>query len=335
MVVRIGVIGTGMIGQDHIRRIDEVLSGCVVVAVTDVDAVKAREVAEARPGLRVHATGEEVVADPGVDAVVVTSWGPTHEQYVLASIAAGKPVFCEKPLAESAQDCLNILGAEQATGRRWVQVGYMRRYDAAYRALKAVVDSGEIGAPLMVHCAHRNPSVPGHYRKEMMITDTAVHEIDAMRWLLGEEITGTQVLVPRQSANGGELQDPLILLLTMESGAIVDVEISVNIRYGYDVRGEVVGENGTAALGEASPVLVRRNGQFSGNVPADWRERFVRAYDTEIQEWVDGVAAGRAATGPSSWDGYAAAAVSEASLEALRSGARVDIKLVDKPSLYV
>ena len=334
MVVRIGVIGTGMIGQDHIRRIDEVLSGCEVTAVTDVDPAKAQQVADARPGVTVHATGEQVVADPAVDAVVVTSWGPTHEQYVLASIAAGKPVFCEKPLAESAQDCVNILDAEVATGRKWVQVGYMRRYDEAYRALKAVLDSGDIGAPLIVHCAHRNPSVPGHYRKEMMITDTAVHEIDLMRWLLGEEIVSTQVLVPRKSVNGGELQDPLILLLTMAGGAIVDVEISVNIRYGYDVRGEVVGEFGTASLGEASPVTVRREGRFSGHVPADWRERFIRAYDTEIQEWVDGVAAGRQPTGPSAWDGYAAAVVSEAGLEALRSGARVDVKLADKPSLY-
>ena len=335
MVIRIGVIGTGMIGQDHIRRINEVLSGCVVAAVTDVDSAKAQEVADARPGVTVHATGEDVIADPDVDAVVITSWGPTHEQYVIASIAARKPVFCEKPLAESSHDCVNIIEAEAATGRRWVQVGYMRRYDAAYRALKAVVDSGEIGAPLMVHCVHRNPSVPGHYRKEMMITDTAVHEIDAMRWLLGEEIASAQVLVPRKSANGGDLQDPLILLLTMESGVIVDVEISVNIRYGYDVRGEVVGENGTAALGESSPVTVRRDGQYRGHIPVDWRERFIRAYDTEIQDWVNGVAAGRQPTGPSAWDGYVAAVVSDAGLEALSSGARVDIKLADKPALYM
>src|SRR4051812_22998166 len=184
MVIRIGVIGTGMIGQDHIRRINEVVSGCVVAAVTDVDPAKAQEVADARPGVTVHATGEEVVADPDVDAVVVTSWGPTHEEFVLASIAAGKPVFCEKPLATTQEACLRILDAEATAGRRLVQVGYMRRYDAGYRALKEVVDSGSIGAPLVVHCAHRNPSVPGYYAKESAISDTAVHEIDVVRWLL-------------------------------------------------------------------------------------------------------------------------------------------------------
>jgi len=341
MTVRIGVIGVGMIGQDHIRRLNRVVAGAQVVALTDVDPAKAQQVAtqfgSATP-IRVHVTGQDVVSDDEVDAVVVCSWGPTHEEYVLASIAAGKPVFCEKPLAETQEACLRIIAAEVAVGRRLVQVGYMRRYDPGYRALKDVVDSGTIGAPLMVHCAHRNPSVPGHYTKDMAITDTAVHEIDTMRWLLGEEIVGTQVLTPRRSRLGGELQDPLLILFELENGAIVDLEVSVNIRYGYDIRSEVVGEEGTAALGDAAPVVVRREGAFSSPVPADWRERFLRAYDVEFQEWVDAVAtggqSGRSDQAASAWDGYAAAAVSEAALEALRSGTKTSVKLADKPGLY-
>ena len=333
MTVRVGVIGVGMIGQDHIRRLTQVLAGGSVVAVTDVDPARAQEVAGRVPGVRVHGTGQEVIADPQVDAVLVTSWGPTHEEYVLAAIAAGKPVFCEKPLADTQEACLRIIDAEVAAGRRLVQVGYMRRYDAGYRALKEVVGSGDIGAPLIMHCAHRNPSVPGYYTKESAITDTAVHEIDVVRWLLGEEITATRVLTPRRSRHGGDLQDPLIVLFETESGVIVDVEVSVNIRYGYDIRGEVVGEDGTAALGDSSPVLVRRDGGVTGRVPADWRERFIRAYDVEFQEWIDGVAAGTP-SGPSSWDGYAAAAVADAALEAMRSGERITVKLAAKPGLY-
>jgi myo-inositol 2-dehydrogenase/D-chiro-inositol 1-dehydrogenase len=332
-MLKAGVIGTGMIGQDHIRRMSRVLSGVRVTAVTDVDADTARAVAEPI-GAAVHATGEDLITDAEVDAVVVCSWGPTHEQYVLASIAAGKPVFCEKPLATTQEACLRIVEAEVAHGSRLVQVGYMRRYDAAYRALKKVVDGGAIGAPLMMHCAHRNPSVPAYYEKESAIVDTAVHEIDMVRWMFGEEIRAARVLIPRKSANGGDLQDPLLFILETDSGILVDVEISVNIRYGYDIRGEIVGEQGTAALGELSPISVRRSARLETPVPADWRERFVLAYDVEFQEWIDSIAAGGAPLGPSAWDGYAAAVVSDAGVEALRGGNRVEVHLAEQPKLY-
>ncbi|MEU7901392.1 Gfo/Idh/MocA family oxidoreductase [Actinoplanes sp. NPDC049118] len=334
MTLRVGVIGTGMIGRDHIRRMTTVLAGVTVAAVTDVDVETAKKVAEGLPGAVLHATGEELIADPAVDAVVVCSWGPTHEQYVCASVAAGKPVFCEKPLATTQDACRRIVEAEVAAGRRLVQVGYMRRYDAAYRALKRVVDSGRIGTPLMMHCAHRNADVPSFYEKESAITDTAVHEIDMVRWMFGEEITAARVLIPRKSRNGGPLQDPLLLILEMAGGALVDVEISVNIRYGYDIRGEVVGEDGTAALGDLSPVLVRSAGQAATPVPVDWRERFLLAYDVELQEWIDSIALGGAPQGPSAWDGYAAAVVSDSGVEALRTGARVPVTLAPRPALY-
>lgn len=333
MTVRVGVIGVGMIGQDHIRRLTHVLSGVEVSAVTDVDLDRAKSVADGVPQATAVSTGEELIADDAVDAVVVCSWGETHETYVLAALEAGKPVFCEKPLATTQEACQRILAAETALGRRLVQVGYMRRYDAAYRALREVVHSGDIGDPLLMHCTHRNPSVPDYYRKESAITDTAVHEIDMVRWMFDEEIAATSVLVPRKSRNGGDLQDPLVLLLEMASGVLVDVEISVNIRYGYDIRGEVVAENGTASLGEASPVRVRREGLTSDRVPADWRERFIRAYDVELQEWVDAVTTG-GPLGPSSWDGYAAAVVSDAALEALRTGDRTTVQLPARPALY-
>jgi len=335
MTVHIGVIGTGMIGQDHIRRLTTVLAGSRVVAVSDVDAERAATVAAAlsRPA-RVYPDGADLIAADKVDAVLVTSWGPTHEQYVLAAIAAGKPVFCEKPLATTQAACLRILDAEVAAGRRGVQVGYMRRYDAGYQAMKAVLDAGDIGAPLLVHSRHRNPSVPGHYAREDAVTDTAVHDFDIVRWLLGEEYAAVTVLRPRRGRHGGDLQDPLFMVLETSGGTLVDVETSVNIRYGYDIRCEIVGEDGTVALADRGPVVVRREGAYAGRVPADWRERFAGAYDAELRDWVGAVAAGRAGAGPSAWDGYAAAVVSDAALQALHDGTRVGVRMVDQPDLY-
>src|SRR5712671_6640112 len=153
MAYKVGIIGTGAIGVEHARRINQRVGGAGVVAVTDIDGKRAKEFA-AGIGARALSTGRDVIAATDVDVVVVTSWGPTHAEYVLASIAAGKPVFCEKPLATTAEACWRIAEAEMKAGRRLVQVGFMRRYDPAYRALKQAVGAGSVGAPLLMHLAH-------------------------------------------------------------------------------------------------------------------------------------------------------------------------------------
>ncbi|AEV83809.1 inositol 2-dehydrogenase [Actinoplanes sp. SE50] len=331
--VRVGVIGTGLIGRDHIRRMATGMSAISVVAVADVDLVLASRVA-ASVGAEVFTDGLDLIASPRVDAVVICSWGRTHERYVLAAIAAGKPVFCEKPLATSQHACLRIVEAEVAHGSRLVQVGYMRRYDPAYRAVKRVLDSGVIGAPLMMHCAHRNAGVPSFYEPENTITDTAVHEIDMVRWMFGAEVTAVRVLRPRASRNAGVLPDPSLLLLELANEVLVDVEISVNARYGYDIRGEILGEDGTVSLGDPGLIAVRRAGRLASPVPEDWRERFGPAYDIELREWADSLVGGGEAGGPGAWDGYAASVVSDAAVRALRTAERIPVSLVDRPKLY-
>jgi myo-inositol 2-dehydrogenase / D-chiro-inositol 1-dehydrogenase len=334
VTVNIGIIGVGMIGQDHAGRLASVLSGARVAAVADADVDRAAAVARSLPGAQALASGHEVIGSETVDAVVVTSWGPTHEEFVLAAIEAGKPVFCEKPLAPAPDACLRIVEAEMAAGRRLVQVGFMRRYDRGYRALKRAVDDGVIGAPLLVHCAHRNPAVPETFTSDMPVTDAAVHEMDISRWLLGDEVAAVSVLAPRRTRHAAtHLQDPQVLLMETAAGVHIDVEVFVNCQYGYDIRCELVGETGTVSLANPAPVAVRGAGSAAEPVPADWRERFAGAYDTELQEWVNSVRAGQA-TGPSSWDGYAVAAVSGAALTALESGQRTVVVMKDRPPFY-
>jgi len=333
MTLKLGVIGTGNIGQDHIRRITQALSGAVVVAVSDIDGERAQKVAQGIGG-RAEATGQAVIAAKDVDAVLVTSFGATHEEFVLAAIAAGKPVFCEKPLATTAAACKRILDAEVAFGKRLVQVGFMRRYDAGYRMLKALVDQGGIGAPLIAHCAHRNPAVGDDYTTPMAITDTVIHEIDTMRWLLNDEYVSAQVVYPRKTSRASKhLADPQIVMLETATGIRIDVEVFVNALYAYDIQCELVGETGVARLPEPASVLLRSEARLGTELLTDWKKRFIASYDVELQEWINSVASGQI-SGPSSWDGYAAAVTADACVESQGSGRIIPIKLGARPALY-
>jgi len=335
MTLKIGVIGVGAIGEDHIRRITKTLSGAKIVAVTDVNAEQAANVVK-NQGLdaKVYADGHALIAASDVDAVLVTCWGPAHEEFVLGAIAAGKPVFCEKPLATTADGCMRIVEAEVKHGKRLVQVGFMRPYDAGYRALKEVITAGKIGAPLMLHCAHRNPSVGDSYKTDMAITDTLIHELDVLRWLINDDYASVQVIFPKTTSKASShLKDPQIVLIETVSGIRIDVEIFVNCQYGYDIVCEVVGETGVAKLPEPASVLMRSDAKLSETILTDWKERFIAAYDVELQGFINSVTAGEP-DGPSAWDGYAAAVAADACVEAQQSLAIVPVVMKERPAFY-
>jgi len=333
MALRIGVVGAGQMGRYHIERLAGSVPDAEVVAVSDVYVEGARQVADA-VGARAYSDGHELVADDRVEAVLIASPGPTHEEFTLACLAADKPVLCEKPLAPTIDACLRVLEAEAAKPRRLVQVGFMRRYDPGFRGLKEGLDRGQVGQALLLHCRHRNAAVPPGFTSDMMITDSVVHDIDVTRWLLGQEIVAATVFKARPSSLAPEgLQDPQMVMMETSDGVLVDVESFVTCKFGYDIRYELVGETGTLALGEHAGVQVRAEGGHHGPIPADYRERFGAAYQNELQEWVAGVLKGEV-TGPSAWDGYATTAVAEAAVASQTKGDRVAVELVDRPALY-
>jgi myo-inositol 2-dehydrogenase / D-chiro-inositol 1-dehydrogenase len=331
---RIGVIGAGAMGSSHCRMIARAVSGAALAAVSDADTARAGRVAREAGDARVHDDPHALIGDPEVDAVVIASSDATHEGFVLACLEAEKPVLCEKPLAPTAGASLSVVEAEAAIGRRLVQIAFMRRYDSGYVAMKQRLDAGRVGAALMVHCAHRNAGTPHGFTSEMLITSSATHEFDLTRWLLGQEVVAATVLVPRSSSLVPDgVRDPQLIVLETDEGVLVDVEVFVNARYGYDIRCELVGESGTLTLAPPAGVEIRGEGADGREVDDDFRARFVDAYRVQLQAWVDGLAGGRA-DGPSAWDGYAAAAVADACIASLRSGQRTAVALAPKPALY-
>jgi myo-inositol 2-dehydrogenase/D-chiro-inositol 1-dehydrogenase len=332
MTIRVGIVGVGVMGADHARTLATQVPGAHLHAVQDADAARAAAVAQETGAGKSLTDPLALIADPAIDAVLIASPDATHRDFTRACLAAGKPVLCEKPLAPTARECLEIVAAEAALGRRLVQVGYMRRFDPAYVELKAKLGSGRLGRALMFHCQHRNVAAPAWFTADMAIGNSAVHEFDIARWVLDADMISVQAFKPRGPAPGAAV-GPVFILLESALGQLVDIEVFNNAAYGYDVRGELVCETGTVAL--APPVRTVTNATLvhGADYPADWRPHFADAYRLQLQAWIKSIETGHP-VGASAWDGYVAAAIAEAGQESLARGQRVAIKLAPRPVLY-
>lgn len=332
MSLGIGVIGAGVMGADHVRTISGHVAGARVVAVCDQDAARARAAAEVAGGARALSDSAALIAAADVEAVLIASPDQTHKDYTLACIAAGKPVLCEKPLAPTVEDCLRVVAAEQAAGRRLVQVGFMRRFDPAYEDMKQRFAAGGLGGALLLHCVHRNATAPAFFRGMMIITNSAVHEFDISQWLLGTRIVRLQVF--GGGSAGAASGDPLLVVAETDAGQLIDIELLMNARYGYDIRTELVCERGTLTMLPPEQLTeARLAGAPSFAFAPDWRQRFADAYRRQLQAWVNAVATGRPA-GASAWDGLVATAIAETGCRAHERGQAIPVEIPPRPGFY-
>ena len=325
--LRVGIIGAGAMGTTHARLLRDEVAGAEVVAVADADAGRARTLAEAGATPPASSrTACDLVADPDVDAVLVASPGDTHEDYVRACLAAGKPVLCEKPLATAADAARRVVDAEAAAGRRLVQVGFMRRFDPGYVALRDALDAGRVGPPVVVHSRPPQPLRAAGLRHgadpqghASSTTSTSSASCSARR-SCGATVHAGRPSAPRPGRRPGPESS---WCCATDDGVVVD-------RRGVRQR----------AVRVRHPLRGRRRDRDARRSPAPPRagrsgfeDRFAAAYTAELRAWVAAVASG-APAGASAWDGYAAAAVCEAALASLRSGGPVDVALGPVPDLY-
>jgi myo-inositol 2-dehydrogenase/D-chiro-inositol 1-dehydrogenase len=325
--LRIAVLGVGLMGAFHVDALSKRVRGAKVTVINDYLPEKAKEVADAI-GARVVDDPIAAINDPEVDAVLLATPGNTHAAQVNACLDAGKPVLCEKPLTTDVASAYQIVEKEKSLGKQLIQVGFMRRFDPEYAALKQLIVSGGLGNPLMVHCTHRNPAVGDHFNSEFMIRDSVVHEVDVARFLLDEELISVQVIkgVATSKAPAGT-SDPMLVIFETQSGRVVTDEIFVRTAVAYEVRTEVVGELGSATIGLDQNLQVKTtDGRWGGQITPSFVERFGQAYDIELQRWVDAAKQGTI-DGPGAWDGYAAVAVCEAGVKAVRTGRKERVPL--------
>ncbi|MFM1965498.1 MAG: hypothetical protein RL134_1223 [Actinomycetota bacterium] len=326
--LRIGVIGTGNIGTSHARSLAREVSGAEVAWLYDADTARASALAD-EIGANVAPTVEQLVASS--DAVVIASPDDRHAEQALLCLDAQRPTLCEKPLAPSVSDAQSVVDAEVDLGRRLISLGFMRRFDPGYVALKESIPS--VGEPLLVHNIHRNTSAPYGLATSMTMTNMAIHEFDINRWLLDDDYATVQVVAGRPGPRTPEGQlDPVLVLLTTCRGAVVEIEAFVNAAYGYEVRCEVVCSDGTVEMGDGAYLTRRKEHAVGHDVPELWLGRFEDAYRRQLQAWVDATHRGRT-SGATAWDGLLATITANAAVNAITQGPQV-IDVPARPALY-
>ncbi len=315
MTIRVGVIGAGGMGREHIKNL-AALEGVDVVVIADVDAAAALDAA----GLCDAAASTDaagVAADPSLDGVVIASPDHTHADLTIAAVERGGFVLCEKPLASGVPDAERVVAAEVAGEHPLVQVGFMRQYDPAHLHVQSAM--GELGSVRHVRLVHRNTNHEAERPLDLVFSQSLIHDVHTARWLTGTEFSSITTHV----VSGPRPVEHVMLLGAMADGSTVTIEF-VEATYGYDVEVEVTCEHGMVTAAQPSQPVVRFEGAAHQHVGDDWFGRFSEAYRLEAADWVAGIRAGEV-RGPTSTDGLAAQRVVDAAVRSAASGQREQV----------
>ncbi|MEZ4726245.1 MAG: Gfo/Idh/MocA family oxidoreductase [Caldilineaceae bacterium] len=332
-MINIGVIGTGGMGGRHVRNLTNEVAGAQVVALMDVDQARLQDVAVACGATHTFTDGNALINHPAVDAVLIAAPDRFHASLTQACIAVGKPVFCEKPLAMTADEAYKVIEAEVAGGRRLVQLGFMREYDPAHVRVKQMIDSGQLGQAVAFRGVHINPPTPEARQVAEVITNSVVHDIHSARWLMNDEIVRVYTSFVPCAPDQPDTAQVVLVQLHYRNGAIGQIECNADSGYGYEVDVKMTGTTGAVQTTSLQSALVSRSNQRGQWVEEDWLQRFETAYIIEAKAWINALQKGQT-TGPSAWDGYVAMLVADACIESVRSGQAVAVNIPATPAIY-
>ncbi|MCL2105536.1 MAG: inositol 2-dehydrogenase [Oscillospiraceae bacterium] len=300
-MLNIGIIGAGRIGKVHTQSIVNFVRQAKVKAIADpmlndatVEWAKSCGISQATKNYR------DIINDPEIDAVLICSSTDTHSAISLEAIAAGKHVFCEKPIDHDIgriKEVLAALETESAKGLKYM-VGFNRRFDHNFRALRAAVTSGQVGKVELVKITSRDPEPPSAEYAAVsggIFLDMTIHDFDMARYLSGDEVEEVfvqpAVLVDPAIGEAGDF-DSAVITLRLRSGALAVIDNCRRCAYGYDQRAEVFGSEGAALCGNdsASNAQVWNSAGEAKEKPLFFfLERYMQAYATEVTEFIEAV----------------------------------------------
>jgi len=329
MAIRFGVLGAGRIGQVHARAIASV-SGAELVAIADPVTAAAKAVQDAY-GCDIRTISAIAAADD-IDAVVICTPTDTHADLIEQFARAGKAIFCEKPVDLSLDRVRACLKTVDETGAR-LMVGFQRRFDPDFRALRVAIDAGKIGEVEMVTLTSRDPGAPPvDYIKRSggIFRDMTIHDFDVARWMLGEEVvtvyaTASNLVDPAIGAAGD--YDSANVLMTTVSGKQCTITNSRRATYGYDQRIEVHGSKGAVSVENhrQSRIEIATEAGYTRPPLLDFfMTRYLAAYAAEIASFVDALQTG-APMVTTGQDGLMALALADAAVRSVETGQAVKV----------
>ncbi len=329
MTVRFGLLGAGRIGKVHAKAITS-NPKAQLVAVADAFEKAASDLA-GQYGCDIR-TVDAILQSADIDAVVICTPTDTHADLIEQFSRAGKAIFCEKPIdldVERVKACLKVVDAESAT----LMVGFNRRFDPHFRAMRKAIDEGQIGDVEMVTIVSRDPGAPPvDYIKRSggIFRDMTIHDFDMARFMLGEEIETVSgqasVLVDPAIGEAGDY-DSVSVMLSTASGKHATISNSRRATYGYDQRIEVHGSKGAVAAENQRPVsieIANASGYTRPPLHDFFMTRYTEAYAREISEFIDAVES-KAPARPSGLDGLIALALADAAVKSVQEGRAVKV----------
>ena len=316
----IDIIGLGVMGAGHARYLTGSVPGARVAAVYDLDRSRAEAVA-AEFAAEVADDPFSLIGGGSVAGVIVASPDATHVEFALACLEAGVPALIEKPLATDPADARRVADAETEAGL--LSLGFMRRFDPQHLVLRRAIVDGTIGRPTLLRSVHRNPTPPPALTTWLVVTGSAIHDIDVARWLLGEfESVSASGRATRDTA----AFDFLLIEGHHAGGAISSIEVFVSAGYGYEVTAEVVGTKGVTTTLAGDLAITRVDGASQTPYDQVWLDRFGPAYIAELTAWVRSLDTTEPFAGATARDGYLAQVVAEAVMRALETGRREPVE---------
>lgn len=298
-MLKIGIIGAGRIGKVHTESIMRYVAGATVKSVAD--PYMTEETAAWAKSMGVEKVGKdyrEILADPEIDAVLICSSTDTHSPISLEAIAAGKHIFCEKPVDHDLGKIKAVMEALEGSDVKY-QVGFNRRFDHNFAAAREAVASGKIGDLAVLKITSRDPGAPPvSYIKVSggIFLDMTIHDFDMVRFVSGDEVeeiyAAGGVTVDPAIGEAGDI-DTAVITLRLRSGAIAVIDNCRRASYGYDQRLEAFGSKGQVAIAndtQSSAVVSDANGVTAENPLHFFLERYMQAYASEVAAFVDAVA---------------------------------------------